>query len=58
MSRYIDTDKIKEKLGVVRSGYSCFLEEERLYYEVLSSAIKIITEQPTADVRMRGEQNG
>ena len=58
MSRYIDADKAKEKLGVVRGAYSCFLEEERLYYEVLSSAIKIITEQPTADVRMRGEQDG
>ena len=49
MSRYIDADKIKEKLGAVRGGYSCFLEEERSRYEVLSSAIKLINEQPTAD---------
>lgn len=50
MSRYIDADKIKEKLGAVRGGYCCFLEEDRPRYEALSSAIKLINEQPTADV--------
>lgn len=50
MSRYIDADKAKEKLGVVRSGYSCFLEEDRPYYDVLSETIKMINEMPTANV--------
>ena len=51
MSRYIDADKAKEKLGVVRGAYSCFLEEDRPYYDVLSETIKMINEVPTADVR-------
>ena len=51
MSRYIDADKAKEKLGVVRGAYSCFLEEDRPYYDVLSETIKMINEMPTADVR-------
>ena len=51
MSRYIDADKAKEKLGVVRGGYSCFLEEDRPYYDILSETIKMINEMPTADVR-------
>jgi hypothetical protein len=51
MSRYIDADKAKEKLGVVRGAYSCFLEEDRPYYDVLSETIKMINEMSTADVR-------
>jgi len=50
MPRYIDADKAKEKLGVVRGAYSCFLEEDRPYYEVLSETIKMINEMPIADV--------
>ena len=50
MSRYIDADKAKEKLGIVRGAYSCFLEEDRPYYDVLSETIKMINEMPTADV--------
>ena len=50
MSRYIDADKAKEKLGVVSGAYSCFLEEDRPYYDVLSKTIKMINEMPTADV--------
>lgn len=46
--RYIDADKAKEKLGVVRGAYSCFLEEDRPYYHVLSETIKMINEMPTA----------
>ena len=50
MSRYIDVEKAKEKLGVVRGAYSCFLEEDRPYYDVLSETIKMINEMPTADL--------
>lgn len=50
MPRYIDADEAKEKLGVVRGAYSCFLEGDRPYYEVLSETIKMINEMPIADV--------